>query len=67
MSDIEKIMNLLDKIPEYKIGYVLGYIQGIVADEEFDDNFCEKLIEEYQSDPDDEEYLLENCKKEWGI
>ncbi len=70
MSTREIIVNLLDQVPEYKIGYVLAYIQGITADEEADDLFCEKMIQNYLNDPEeqkDEEYTLEECKKEWGI
>ena len=70
MSNKEKVVQLLDSVPDYKIGYVLAYIQGIVADEEADDAFCEQMLQDYQNDqsPDkDDEYTLEECKKEWGI
>ena len=70
MSDKEKIILLLDHIPGYKMGYVLAYVQGITADEEADDAFCQKMLEEYENDIDpekDKEYTLEECKKEWGI
>ena len=70
MSDKEKIVQLLELVPEYKIGYVLAYIQGITADEETDDLFCRNLADKYYSDTDpekDKEYTLEECKKAWGI
>lgn len=70
MSNKESIIQLLDKIPDYKIGYVLAYIQGITADEEADDIFCERMYQDYLNDPDpqkDKTYTLEECKKEWGI
>lgn len=70
MSNKERIIELLDIVPDYKIGYILAYVQGIVADEETDDIFCEKLLEDYlnDSDPDkDETYSLEECIKEWGL
>lgn len=70
MSDKEKIISLLDSVPEYKIGYILAYIQGITADEELDDAFCEQLYENYKNDPDPEKeqtFSLEACKKEWGL
>lgn len=70
MSTKEMIVNLLDKIPDYKIGYVLAYIQGITADEDADDLFCERMVQNYINDPDpekDQEYTLDDCKKEWGI
>ena len=70
MSNKEKIVQLLDSVPEYKMGYILAYIQGITADEEADDLFCQKIVQDYENDPDpdkDQEYTLEECKKEWGI
>ena len=70
MSNKEKVVQLLDSVPEYKMGYILAYIQGITADEEADDLFCQKMAEDYENDPDpdkDQEYTLEECKKEWGI
>ena len=70
MSNKERIIELLDSIPDYKIGYVLAYVQGIAADEEADDAFCEKMVENYNNDPDtdkDKEYTLDECLKEWGL
>ena len=37
MSNKEKIITLLEDVPEYKLGYILAYIQGITADDENDD------------------------------
>lgn len=70
MSNKEHILQLLDKLPDYKMGYVLAYVQGITADEEADDIFCERMVEDYLNDPDrgkDETFTLEECKKEWGL
>ena len=70
MSNREMIIKLLDNIPDYKIGYVLAYVQGIAADEEADDLFCQRMVENYENDPDPEKdkvYTLEECEKEWGI
>lgn len=33
MSEKEKAVALLEKVPEYKMGYVIAYLQGITADE----------------------------------
>ena len=52
MSDKEKVIQLLDKVPDYKIGYVLAYLQGITADEETDNKFCESLLQDYLNDKD---------------
>ena len=70
MSDKEMCIKLLESVPEYKIGYVLAYIQGITADEEADDRFCQRMLENYENDPDPEKdrtYTLEECKREWGL
>lgn len=70
MSNKEKIVQLLDSVPDYKMGFVLAYVQGITADEEADDLFCERMVENYMNDPDpdkDEAYSLEECKTEWGL
>lgn len=70
MSNRDRIIELLDIIPDYKMGYVLAYVQGVAADEEADDIFCQRMVENYENDPDPEKdvgYILEECKKEWGI
>ena len=40
MSEKERAIQLLDKVPEYKMGYVLAYIQGITADEDAKHSLC---------------------------
>ena len=70
LSNREKIIALLDSVPDYKMGYVLAYVQGITADEEADDLFCERMLENYENDPDPEKdkgYSLDECKQEWGL
>lgn len=70
MSNKERIIELLDAVPDYKMGYVLAYVQGIAADEEADDIFCQKMVENYKNDPDpekDKTYSLEECMKEWSL
>lgn len=70
MSNKDKVVQLLDNIPDYKMGYVLAYVQGISADEEADDIFCQRMLENYENDPDPDKgktYTLEECKKEWGL
>lgn len=52
MSDKERCIELLDSVPEFKLGYVLAYLQGLTADEAADDAFCEALYREYEADPD---------------
>ena len=68
MSIREKIIALLNGVPEDKMGYILAYVQGLTADEDADDAFCQQLYERYQNDPEkDEEFTLEECKREWGL
>lgn len=69
MSNKERIIELLDVIPDYKIGYVLAYVQGVAADEETDDLFCQRMVENYENAPDEdkEDVSLEECMKEWGL
>ncbi len=70
MSNKDQIITLLDKIPDYKMGYVLAYVQGITADEDADDLFCERMVQNYLNDSDpekDKEYTFEECKREWGL
>lgn len=69
MSNKERIIELLDSIPDYKMGYVLAYVQGITVDEEADDIFCQKMVENYENAPDEdkEDVPLEDCLKEWGF
>lgn len=38
MSDREKIYQLLDVVPDYKIGYVVAYLQGIIEGEDVKPN-----------------------------
>lgn len=69
MSNKERIVELLDSIPDYKMGYVLAYVQGVAADEEADDIFCQRMIENYENAPDEdkESITLDECLREWGL
>ena len=49
MSNRERIAELLDIIPDYKIGGVLAYVQGVAADEEADNLFCQRMAENYEN------------------
>lgn len=69
MSNKERAIELLDQVPDYKMGYVLAYIQGITADEEADDIFCQRMMESYENAPDEDKkgIPLEDCLKMWGL
>ena len=44
MSNRERIISLLDNIPDYKMGYVLAYVHGITAYEAAVDAFCARML-----------------------
>lgn len=70
MSDQEIIIELLNKIPEYRLCHVKDYLQEIIDEETADETLCQKMIEEYMSDTDPEKrqlYSLRDLKKEWGL
>lgn len=70
MSQKELCMQMLDRVPAYKLGYVIAFLQGLTIDEDADDAFCEQLYQQYLNDPDPEkdvEYSLDECKQEWGL
>ena len=64
MSKKEQLLQLIEKVPDYKIGYILAFVEGITADEDADDAYCESLYQDYLREDDKEEsYSLEDCKK----
>ncbi|MBQ9928973.1 MAG: hypothetical protein IJO65_13510 [Lachnospiraceae bacterium] len=44
MSDRERAFQLLDAVPDYKIGYVVAYLQGMTAGEETEEPNAETLV-----------------------
>ena len=68
MSDRERIVQLLDEVPAYKLGYVLAYVQGLTADEDADDAYCEQLYQHYLNDTErGQTYTEDEVCKELGI
>lgn len=69
MSKKELAMQLLDQVPEYKLGYVVAFIQGLTVDEQNDDAYCEALYREYLSaSPEEKETVsLEEAAKILGV
>lgn len=57
MSNKELVIKLLNDIPEYKLGYVIAYIQGLRADEDADNAYCEKLLNEYNNSTDKGDFV----------
>ena len=68
MSERERAVQMVNDIPEYKLGYVLAYLQGLMADEAEDDAFCESLYQDYLNDPDNGDFIsLEEAAKMCGV
>jgi len=44
MSDRERAIQLLDAVPDYKIGYVVAYLQGMIAGEGMKEPNAETLV-----------------------
>lgn len=69
MSDRELAKQIIDKLPEYKISYILLFLKGMQFDDEIEDDlYCEKLVEDYlnNTDPEKEESITleELCARE---
>ncbi len=53
MSNKKLALQLIESIPDYKMGFVVAYLQGIsAADEAEDDLYCKNLYETYLDDQD---------------
>ena len=57
MSNRDLAIQLIDQMPEYKLGYVVAYLQGLSADEIADDEYCKKLLDDYYNSDDKGEFL----------
>lgn len=57
MSEKELALRLLENTPDNKIGYVIAYLRGLNAEEDSDDEFCNKLLNDYLSDKEKGEFV----------
>lgn len=68
MSNREKVISLLDSVPDYKMGYVLAFVQGLTIDEDADDAYCMKLYRDYLNDPERGQTVsFEDALRECGV
>lgn len=71
MSEREQAKQIIDKLPEYKIGNLLLFLRGMEFDDEMEDDlYCEKLVEDYLNDSDPEKHetiSLEELAEREGI
>ena len=70
MNDRERAMQLLEKVPETKLYYIIGILEGAIIpdiEEVEPDEWDLKMIEEASRENDGEEVTLEDLKKELGL
>ena len=70
MNDRERAMQLLEKVPETKLYYIIGILEGAIIpdiEEVEPDEWDLKMIEEASSENDGEEVTIEDLKKELGL
>lgn len=68
MSNRELAMMLLEQIPDYKLAYAVAYLQGLCIDENADDVFCSRLIDEYEESNDKGEFVsFDEAAKMCGV
>jgi len=71
MSEREQAKQIIDQLPEYKIGNLLLFLKGMQFDDDIEDDlFCQKMYEDYLNDPDpekDEEITIEELAAREGI
>lgn len=67
MSDRERAMQLLEKVPETKLCYIIGILEGATIpdiEEVEPDEWDLKMIAEANKENDGEEVTFEDLKKE---
>ena len=71
MNERELAKQIIDKLPEYKITSLLLFSRGIEFDDEIEDDlYCEKLVENYLNNIDEEKgqgITIEELAKREGI
>ena len=71
MSEREQAKQIIDQLPEYKIGNLLLFLKGMQFDDDIEDEiYCQKLYEDYLNDPDPEKHetiTLEELAAQEGI
>ena len=71
MSEREQAKQIIDSLPEYKIGNILLFLKGVQFDDDMEDDlYCEKLVQDYMDNPDPEKtetVTLEELAKRAGI
>lgn len=69
MSEREQAKQIIDQLPDYKIGTLLMFLRGMKFDDDIEDDlYCERLAEEYFKDPDHGDFVpFDEALKECGV
>lgn len=71
MSERELAKQIIDQLPEYKVGNLLLFLRGMLFDDEMEDDlYCERLVEDYLNDtsPDKHDTIsLEELAQREGV
>ena len=71
MSEREQAKQIIDQLPEYKMGNLLLFLRGMQFDDALEDDlYCERLVEDYLNDtsPDKHDTItLEELAKREGV
>lgn len=71
MSEREEAKQIIDRLPEYKMGKLLLFLRGMQFDDDIEDDlYCQKLYEDYLNNPDPEKHetiTIEELAKREGI
>lgn len=70
MSDRERAIELLNAVPDYKIGYVVAYLQGVTAgeiEEVEPDKWDLEMISEARQENDGATVSIDELAEELGI
>ena len=71
MSEKEQVLQIIDTLPDYKMGRLLIFLQGMKLDDDIEDDlYCERLVEQYLDNEDPEKHdtiSLEDFAEQEGI
>ena len=71
MSNKEIIMEIIERIPEHKLVYIVSFLRGFQMDDEIEDDlFCEAMYQDYlkNSTAEDKEVVsIEEAAKMLGV
>ena len=57
MSEREQAKQIIDRLPDYKIGNLLLFLKGMEFDDDIEDDlFCQKMYEDYLNNSDPEKH-----------